>query len=122
MQLVEYDELESAGIVDDFCIKGVLPCQKQLGHHEVREQDIGRIVSDTLALFLALLTRVAPHHRLQLVRQAGLGNELLDFFDLAVCQGVHRVDDDSARLAGLPGLARTNDGIDHRDKEAQGFP
>ena len=122
MQLVEHDELEPAGIVDDLGIKRVLPCQKQLGHHEVREQDIGWIVGNPLALLLALLARVAPHHRLQLFRQAGLGDELLDFLDLAVGQSVHRVDDDGARLARLPGFARTNDGIDNRDKEAQGFP
>jgi len=122
MQFVEHDELEPAGVVDDLGVQGVLPRKQQLGHHEVRKQDIRRIVSDPLPLFLALLTRVAPYHRLQLFRQPGLGNKLLDFLDLAVCQCVHWVDDDCARLARSTGFSGAHDGVDHRDEETKRFP
>ena len=97
----------------------ILPRQEQFGHHEVGQQNVRRVICDPPPLLLAFLTGVAPHNRLKLTGQAGLGDELLDLVDLAVGQCVHRIDDDRARSARPPGFPRANDRIDYRHEKAK---
>ena len=52
MQLVENDELETVGVRYHLTIDAVLTGQQQLGHHEVGQENVGRIVSDPLSCFL----------------------------------------------------------------------
>jgi hypothetical protein len=70
VQFIKHDELEPAGVVYHLSIESVLPCQQKLGHHEVREKDIGRIICNPLTLLLAFLTCVAPHYGFQVFGQA----------------------------------------------------
>src|SRR5438105_11933309 len=100
MQLIQNQELQTFGCSHEAAFDG--PCQQQLQHHEVREQDVGRIRTNALPLVLALLARVAGK-RDERAREA-MGEELLSLAKLAICQGVHRVDDDGldSRLAWVP--------------------
>ena len=119
VELVKDNELHSPGMVDDFGIQFVLPGQQQLGHHEVGQQNIGRLPGNALALLPAFLARVATHDRLQSFRQAGLGNEFLNLVDLAIGQGIHGIDNDGPRPPWLPGLTGTDDGVHNGNEEAE---
>ena len=79
----------------------------------------GGLSANPLPLLLALLAGVACEGRLELVRQPGLVDELLDLLDLAVRQRVHRIDDDGAGPARLPGLPRAHDRVNDGHEEAQ---
>ena len=92
VQLVEDEEAQILGLGDELALVG--PGQDQLQHHVVREQDVGRISNDRLALLVTLLAGVAlESHRPLAVGVAG-SEELLQLLFLAIGQGVHRVDDD----------------------------
>ncbi len=70
MQLVENDEIETLGILDDGPVERVLPRHQELEHHEIRQQDIGLRLPDALAFLLAFLPGVARKGRPQVFRQA----------------------------------------------------
>jgi hypothetical protein len=101
VKLVKYEEVKSLGGVDQ--LPSLLGTgEHQFEHHVVGQQDVGRISQDGfagVALFLAGVT--GERHRF-LALAVSEPQELLEFEDLAVGEGVHRVDDD--RLD--PGLAR----------------
>ena len=61
MELVEDDEPQPARIIDHASVDIILPRQQEFGHHEVRQQDIGRVRRDFETLLLSLLARVASH-------------------------------------------------------------
>ncbi len=101
VKLVEHQELESLGGSDQLVLPG--PCEHQLEHHVVGQQDVRRIGDDLLPFLVGLLTRVAAEgHQRRPVRIA-VAKELLQLTQLAVRQGVHRVDDD--RLNASPAAA-----------------
>ena len=65
MQLVEHQELQAIGGGEHPLVVGVGARQQQFEHHEVGEQDIGRVRGDGGALLLILLAGVAGEgHRL----------------------------------------------------------
>src|SRR5690606_5001378 len=68
MQLIEHDELQTAGVLYDCLIDFVLAGEHKLRHHKVCEQDIWRRSSNAIALFLLVLTRVASDQWPDLVR------------------------------------------------------
>ena len=119
MELIKDNELQPLGMVDDFGVQFVLPGQQQFSHHEVGQQNIGRLLRNALALLLAFLTRVAPHDGLQGLRETGLGNKSLNLIDLAIGKGIHGIDNDGPRPPRLMGLAGTDDGIHNGDEEAE---
>jgi hypothetical protein len=63
MQLIENNEVQTVGVLNDFRVEGVLPRQEQFSHHEVGKQNVWRIVSDLLTFFSTFLTGVAPYNR-----------------------------------------------------------
>ncbi|HRI06173.1 MAG TPA: hypothetical protein PKW35_00080 [Nannocystaceae bacterium] len=117
MQLIEHQEAQALAVADHLAIELVLPGHQQLEHHEVGQQDVGRVVGDASALLAVLLTRVTLE-RDGLVA-LDVRYELVEFLELAVCQRVHRVDDDRpcAARGALPllGEHRAHD----RDEEAE---
>jgi hypothetical protein len=60
VQLVEHQKFQPKAVIDHAPIDVLETRQDQLQHHEVGEQDVGRVVSDGLALVAALLAGVAP--------------------------------------------------------------
>ena len=68
VQFVENDEIQSVRILYNLGIELVLPRQQQFGHHEVGQQNVRRVVCDSLPILLAFLAGVAPHNRLKLGR------------------------------------------------------
>jgi hypothetical protein len=101
VKLIQYDKFDTVRVRNDSAIQRILARHQQFKHHEVRKEDVRLLFADALALFLALLASVAGEHRPQRLGQAGLTNELFELFQLAVCQRVHRVDDDCARAPRL---------------------
>ena len=110
VELVEDEEAESLGRLDE----GVaLPWAGQdvLQHHVVGEQDVRGRGDDLLALQLVLLTRVAAESDRPLVVRVAEVDELFELPELAVRQGIHRVDDDGLHtLAGSVAQDRVDDG------------
>ena len=117
MKFVKDQEAQAFGVGDDLLINGVLPCQQQLQHHEVGQQDIRRVGLHGLALFGAFLPRETAEGY---GPGSGVGTQkLLEFFQLAVGERVHGVDHDGAgawlRIKCLGFQA----GIHHRDEVRQ---
>ena len=93
MQLIQNQEPQPLGIGNDLLVNGVLPSEQQLQHHEVGQQDVWRVGFHSLALFGAFLSSEAPERHGSGVRVGT--KEFLEFFELAVGQSVHRINDDS---------------------------
>jgi hypothetical protein len=47
VQFVENDEIEPLAIFDYLLIEAALPRHQELEHHEVRQQDVGRVAADS---------------------------------------------------------------------------
>lgn len=93
VQLVQHEELQAGGRSDQ-ALPLVRPGQQEFEHDVVREENVRRIREDVLAVSVAVLPGVAAErHRLSTCRIAPL-EEFLELQELAVGQGVHRVDDD----------------------------
>ena len=114
VQLVEDQESEVAELADEPAIE--VPREHQLEHHVVGEDDVGRVLPDLLAFLVVLLAGVAPVGDRRAMTPRAVAEELVEFFLLAVGQGVHRVDDDR-----LDALARAGpqDVVDDRDDVAE---
>ena len=61
----------------------------------------------------------ALHYRFQIFRKTRLKNEILNPVELAVGQGVHRINEDSTGSARPPGLAGANDRINYGYEKAK---
>ena len=117
MELIKHQKTQTLRIRDHLLVDGVLPCQQQLQHHEVGQQDIGRVGFHDLALFRAFLSREAAKGHSPGARVCA--QELLEFFELAVGQRVHRVDDDGSGTRCLVRGLGLEAGIDDRDEVGQ---
>ena len=115
MELIESQELQPLRGFDDRLLRH--PSEDQLEHHVVGEDDVGRIVPNLAALFVGFLTGVATDADggMVLVERLRL-EKLRQLAELAVSQGVHRVDDD--RLDSLAGAVPKHV-VDDRDDVAQ---
>ena len=114
VQLVQDEEPQALGRPDEAAL--VRAGQDELEHHVVGEQDVRRVGDDRLALLRRLLPGVPLEgHRLVLGAE-----ELLELAELAVGQGIHRVDDDrlDARLVGAVRLG-FEDLVNDRDDVRQ---
>lgn len=94
VQFVEHQELEPPGRLDQLAVAG--PGQDQLQHHVVGEQDVGRLCQDRLPLVRPLLAGVPGERDGAAAVGVPEAEELAEFAELAVGQGVHGVDDDRA--------------------------
>jgi len=94
MKLVEHEELEPLTVRHYLPIQLILPRHEQFQHHEVREEDVGRILANALALFGRFLTRVA---RVCHDGRTKWTEELSQLFKLGVREGVHRIHHDRTR-------------------------
>ena len=110
VQLVEHEEAESAGRVDEVALGR--PRQQQLEHHVVRQQHVGRVGDDRRALLLGLLAGVAAEGHRALAGGIAVDEELLELLRLRVRQRVHRIDDDRLDAAAAGALAQ--DRVDDR--------
>ena len=117
VKLVEHEELQALAMADHLLVDLVLTGHQVFEHHEVRQQDVGRLGRDRPASVVAVLPCVASErdgpgrcHELE---------ELLQLLHLAVGQRVHRVDDDGAGSLGLVLRPGADDGVNDRDEEAQ---
>ncbi len=94
--------------------------KNQLRHHEVREQDVGRIVGNLLSVCSALLAGVTRHCEWRLAIWVAM-QKLVELLKLRVGKYVHRINDDP------PGaLLRINrfgfdDAVDDGDEKRQRF-
>ena len=117
MQLVEHHEAQTGAVLDDLLVKLRLPGHQQLEHHEIRQQDVRRIVLDLLALLRALLAGVpGKGHSRGAIRVA---QELPELFLLAVGERVHGIDDDRACAGPFASALRLDDGVDDRNEVAE---
>jgi hypothetical protein len=92
VQLVEHQELQALRRLDDGALHR--PREDQLQHHIVGEQDVWRVLEDAPALLLALLAGVRGEGDRSPAVGVAVAEELAEFVELAVGQGVHRVDDE----------------------------
>src|SRR5690606_31501811 len=61
VEFVEYEESQTGTMLDDESIDFLVTSQDQLQHHEVRQKNIRRVLSDATPLRVALLTGVTSH-------------------------------------------------------------
>jgi len=111
VQLVENEELEVLGAPNEF-VALARADEHQLQHDVVGQQDVRRVREDRVAVLAAFLACVPGEGDLRVF----LSEELLQFADLAVRQGVHRVDDD--RLDALAAAVAEHP-VDDRDDVGQ---
>ena len=119
VKLVEHEEIEANRVLDHLLVELVLPGHEQLEHHEVRKDDVGLLLSNSLALVLAFLSGVTRNGGLELFWDAGVFDKLLNFAKLRVRKRVHRIDDDSPRLGRFAITFGAHNRINDRDEEAQ---
>ena len=120
VQLVQDQEPQALGGLDQSPVPGT--GEHKLEHHVVGQQDVGRIRDDPGPVVRGLLPGVTlERHR----RALGIAHleELLQLPELAVGQGVHRVDDDrlDPRPVGPRGLG-CQDPVNDRDDVGQALP
>ena len=118
VQFVEHQERQTAAVIDDAAIDVFEARENQLQHHEVGEQNVGRVVGDGPAFLAALLAGIALDGERRLPDGVAM-QELVEFLELAVRQRVHRVDDDGARARCRVRLLGLQDVVDDRDEERQ---
>ena len=95
MQLIQHQKLQPPGGLDNGSIQLVLPRHQQFEHHEVGQDDIGRVLADAFALVLIFLTRITGISHRSAGGICAIGTKkLLQLVPLTVGQGIHRVDDD----------------------------
>jgi len=115
VQLVQYQKAQVRAVVDHLAVERILAGEQQLQHHEIGQQDVGRVGADLLAHLLALLAGVAREGH----RRIGVRQELLQFLELAVGERIHRIDHDGARARRrVRGLGAQN-GVDDGDKKTE---
>jgi len=111
VQLVEDEELQTPRHPDQrFAI--LRAGEHQLQHHVVGQQDVRRIIADLLAALFVLLPGVAGEGDGLLALAVAVPQILLQLVELAVDQGVHRVDDDRPDAFLRRGLALAQHPVD----------
>ena len=121
MKLVKNNKFETPRILDDGLVELVLPRHQKLEHHEIRQQDVGLGLPDTLTFVLVFLAGVPCEGRSQVFRQARLVEEFVEFFALAVGERIHRVDHDRSRAGLFAGGTRADRRIDDGYEKAEGL-
>ena len=93
VEFVEDEKLEPLGRLDEPFFAD--PCEDQLEHDVIRENDVGRVVADLVTLLPLFLARVPPHsYRRAILAERCSLEELRQLAQLAVGQSIHGIDDD----------------------------
>ena len=116
VQLIQHNEPQAAAILDDLPVQSILPRHEQFEHHEVREQNVRRVVLDALPFIRAFLAGVSREGGGVRVARTEIAPQL---FRLAICQGVHRIDDDGAGARSPARFPRPDRSVDDRNEETQ---
>ena len=116
MQLVEDEELEVLRRLHDLVVF-LMARQDEVEHHVVGEEDVWRVLFDGRAFSRRLLSRVPLHGH-----EIGTVQKLPDLLELAVCEGVHRIDDYRPYAWGRIGFLLADDPVHYRDEEREGLP
>ena len=117
VELVQDQEPKAGAVADDPAVQFLLPRHQQLQHHEVGEENVGRMVGNPPPLVPVLLPRVAGERDRGLAGH--LADELAQLVHLGVRERVHRVDDDGLRAPVCAGSPRGQHLVDDGDEEAQ---
>lgn len=117
VQLVKDEELKPLAVLHHLTILRVAR-EDEVEHHVVRQKDVRRVLADSLAIFLALLTRVAAD-RDRLGPFGIVAEKLTHLLALAVCKRIHRIDDDGTSSGRRVRLLLLDDAVDDRDEEAE---
>ena len=115
VKLIQDKKPQPGTVTDDLFVDGVLPRHQVFEHDEVGQQDVRRIVGNDFthrAVFLPGIAREGNGFRRYVLEK------LLQFLHLAVCQRVHRVNDDGSSARRGIGCLLAQDRINDRDKEA----
>ena len=121
MQLIQHQELKSLAVFHHTPIHFVEAREDVLQHHEVSEQDIGRVIRDGAAFRLAFLAGVALDGEGTKLWRIAM-QKLVEFFQLAVGQSIHRIDDNGPGTCFAIGLLGLEYAVDDRDEKGQGLP
>lgn len=121
MQLIQHQELKSLAVFHHTPIHFVEAREDVLEHHEVSEQDIGRVIRDGAAFRLAFLAGVALDGEGTKLWRIAM-QKLVEFFQLAVGQSIHRIDDNGPGTCFAIGLLGLEYAVDDRDEKGQGLP
>lgn len=120
VKLVENKEREPLAMRDHPPIHLLVAGQDQLEHHEVRQEDVRRVLRDGDA-FMGLLLPGVTRDTDGAATLPEAVEELAHLLKLAVGQGVHRVNDDGARPGPGVDVLLPQDSIEDRDEEGQGL-
>ena len=118
VQFVQHQEFQALAMLDHAPVHVLETGQDQLQHHEVGEQDVGRVVGNLLAIGFTFLPGVSGHGKGLLVVWITM-QEFVQLFQLAVGQSVHRVDDDGPGALLRVGLLGFEDAVDDGNKKRQ---
>ena len=116
MQFIQHQKLQPSAMLDDLPVSLRIARQDVFQHHEVGEQDVRGTFGDALPFCCALLAGVAGHGdgAIQIVVAV---KELVQLFELAVGQGIHRVDDDGTGARRTVRFPRLEDAVDDGNEE-----
>ncbi len=123
VQFVENQKLQTVAMLDDAAVVLIKTGEDEFQHHEVGEENVGRVVRYVLAFGRGFLSCVTGDGEGLLVGGIAV-QEFVEFFQLAVGQRVHGIDDDGAgarRRVFLFRLLLLQYPVDDRDEEGEGF-
>ena len=119
MKFIQHQKLQPLSGSDDLLIEGVLPGEDVLQHHVVRQQDVRRVVLNPFPFRIFVLAGIAREANFLGALWIAVAEILLQLFELAVAQGIHRVDDDRPNaLGGVTRPASRDDALHHRQDVA----
>ncbi len=120
MQFIQNQKFQPLAVFHHPPVHFIEAGQNQLQHHEVGQQDVGGVVGDGLTLLGLFLARVTGHGYRPLAWGKAI-QKFVELLQLAVGQGVHRIDDDGARArSGVLSLG-LEDPVDDRNEKGQGL-
>ena len=120
MQLIQHQELKSLAVFHHAPIHFVEAREDVLQHHEVGEQDIGRFIRDGAAFRLAFLAGVALDGEGAVLWRIAM-QKLVELFQLAVGQSVHRINHNGSGTCFAIGVLGLEKAVDDRDEKGQGL-
>ena len=120
MQFIQHQKFQPLAVLDNLTINLLEAGKNELRHHEVREQDVGRIVGDLLSVCRAFLAGVTRHCEGRLALWVTV-QKLVELLKLRVGKCIHRINDD--RPGPLLGINRFgfDDAVDDGDEKRQRF-
>ena len=120
MELIQHQELQTTTMFDHAPVDFLITRKDELQHHEVGQQDVWRVCCNKRTLGLTFLAGVASDRERLLIR--GIADqELVELFQLAVGERVHRIDHDGPGPRAAVLRPPLDDPVDHGNEEGQGL-